>query len=164
MARVALYLDDARNKILLKAILESKGNIVDDEKYDVVITDRGDTAKEFCRDYPVIVLASASQIPYAVSLMKVGIFGYIFLPIQPDEVNIMVERAIVYWKSSERDSGKFEMKTLKEMEFEYIKKVYAECGFCKKETAKRLGIGRNTLWRKLRQVKTEEGRTRQKKN
>ncbi len=163
MARVALYLENTRDKIVLKAILESKGNIVDDKKFDVVITDRADAAKEFCRDYPVIVLASASQIPYAVSLMKVGIFGYIFLPIQPDEVNIMVERAIIYWRSLERGSGKFEIKTLKEMESEYIRKVYAECGFCKKETAKRLGIGRNTLWRKLRQIKMEESRTRRKK-
>jgi len=156
MARVALIIDDARNKITLKAILESKGNIIDNDKFEVVFTDKYDVARKFCQDYPVIVLATASQITSAVELMKLGVFGYIFVPFQPDEANIMVERAIVYWKGSGRPVDEFRTKTLREVEMEYVRKVYAECGFCKQETARRLGIGRNTLWRKLKQLEIKK--------
>ncbi|MCX8064540.1 MAG: hypothetical protein N3G21_05130 [Candidatus Hydrogenedentes bacterium] len=156
MARVALLVDDIRARITLKAILESKGNIIDIEKYEVVITDKYDIARKICRDYPVIVIASVSKIPIAVELMKIGVFGYIFVPFQPEEANLMIERAVAYWKCVAGEKSDMSMKTLREVEMEYIRKVYAECGFCKKETAKRLGIGRNTLWRKLKELKLEQ--------
>lgn len=158
MARVGLFVDDLRNRITLKVILEAKGNIVDSKKYDVAITDNYEIARDICKEIPVIVLASVSQIPSAVELMKEGVFGYLFLPFQPNEPEMMVERAIIYWKGLGKEKGSLHTKTLKEVEMEYIQKIYAECGFNKKETAKRLGIGRNTLWRKLKQYRIEKKR------
>lgn len=45
---------------------------------------------------------------------------------------------------------------LKNMELDYIYKVYKKTGFNQTETAKILGISRTTLWRKLRQKELQE--------
>ncbi len=46
--------------------------------------------------------------------------------------------------------------SIKRLEKEYILKVLAECSSNHSQVAKRLGIARNTLWRKLRGFSTDE--------
>jgi transcriptional regulator of acetoin/glycerol metabolism len=41
---------------------------------------------------------------------------------------------------------------LKDLEMEHILEVYRQCDYNQTETAKKLGISRTTLWRKMRRL------------
>ncbi len=155
MARVKLQIQQPINEFTLKMILEAQGHIIEDNSADVVITDDYSLAIQYAKTFPTLVLASTQQIPQAVKLMQQGVYGYIFVPFQPDEASMMIERALGQWKIG-KAIGKRKSVSLIELETETILKTLAECHFNRSETARRLGIGRNTLWRKLKKIKTKK--------
>jgi DNA-binding NtrC family response regulator len=87
--------------------------------------------------------------------MKEGVFGYIFVPFQPEEASMMIERALGLWKV-DKNPSKNTSPSLIELESEVILKTFAECHFNRSKTAQQLGIARNTLWRKLKRIKSQQ--------
>lgn len=153
MARVKLHIHQPINEFTLKTLLEAQGYIMVTDAPDVLITDDYDFALQQAHLVPTLVLATAQLIPQAVDVMRKGVYGYIFVPFQPDEASMMIERALGQWEIGKRRDKKTSI-SLSELETEVILKTLAECHFNRSETARRLGIGRNTLWRKLKKIKS----------
>jgi transcriptional regulator with PAS, ATPase and Fis domain len=55
----------------------------------------------------------------------------------------------IVWGPSTRDTGEASV-PLKDLEMDHILEVYRQCGYNQSETAKKLGISRTTLWRRMR--------------
>lgn len=153
MARVQLIIDDATQRMTLQAMLEAEGHIATTENPEVVFCDTVDTARANARQNPTFVLATASQIPEVVRAMSEGVAGYIFVPLQPREAALAVQRALAA-PSSELDEPE-EMRTLENVELEYIQAVLRKCRHNQARAARVLGIGRNTLWRKLKRIQPD---------
>lgn len=145
MAQVRLDIDDAANRITLKTMLEAEGHAVVTAGADVVIADAADKAVEASRQAPALVLCPVSEASAAVEAMRKGVHGYILLPFQPGEAALMVERAL----QKPAQPGEEPLMTLAEAEQQHIRKVLRRCNNNRSRAAKLLGIGRNTLWRKL---------------
>ncbi|MGC8737712.1 MAG: helix-turn-helix domain-containing protein [Candidatus Hydrogenedens sp.] len=158
MARIKLVIQQPINEFTLKMLIEAYGYVIVNDSADVLITDDYSFALRHAENQPTLVLASAQQIPQAVELMRQGVYGYIFIPFQPDEVAMMIQRALGQWKTGKTMLEKKSV-TLMELETETILKTLAECHFNRSETARRLGIGRNTLWRKLKKMKLKDNST-----
>ncbi len=154
MPRVKLYIQQPRNEFTLKTLLEAHGYAVVTDIADILITDDYTYALKYANSLPTLVLATAQQIPQAVELMKQGVYGYIFIPFQPNEASMMIERALGLWNAG-KNFPKNPSKSLIEMEKEIILKTLAECHYSRTKTAQKLGIGRNTLWRKLKKINFE---------
>jgi len=94
MARVLLDVQDPTNRLTLKAILEAQGHQIAIGEADVAIADDAARAVAYARRMPSLVLAQAGEIRDAVAAMREGVFGYVFVPFQPGEADLMVERAL----------------------------------------------------------------------
>ncbi len=146
MGRVRLDIGDPALRITLQTILTSAGHEVAETEAGVVIASRPEDAIEAARQGPALVLAAAGDIPEAVRAMRQGVYGYIFLPLQPGEADIMVQRAAAGRAANHEP----ELLPLSEVERRHIAMVLRQCRHNRSEAARILGIGRNTLWRKLR--------------
>ncbi len=146
MGRVRLQIDDPALRVTLAAILRNGGHEIADTDADVVIAGQAEEAIEAARNGPALLIATAGDIPEAVRAMRQGVYGYIFLPLQPGETDIMVQRAISGGAAKEEP----ELLPLSEVEQRHIEMVLRHCRHNRSEAARILGIGRNTLWRKLR--------------
>jgi DNA-binding NtrC family response regulator len=163
MARVQLVIDDVANRLTLKAILEAEGHRTVEVDPDVVVVDGATAAVEWAQQMPALTLAAAAEIRDAVAAMHKGVYGYIFVPFQPGEAGIMVQRAA---QSRFHGSGAPETAagqgpdwapmTLEEAEVQHILTTLRHCKNNRARAARLLGIGRNTLWRKLKQTPTEK--------
>lgn len=154
MARVQLVIGGSANRLTLKVILEAQGHVVAAKHPDLVIAEDAAAGILYAREYPTLVLATASTIRDAVAAMRKGVYGYLFVPFQPGEAAIMIERALQISLSaapvtSSSDAG--EPVTIQEVEARHIEAVLRYCKNNRVRAAKLLGIGRNTLWRKLKQ-------------
>lgn len=161
MARVLLEIDSIPNRMTLKALLEAEGHVVVDAQPEVAITDTPAAAAAWVPECPALVLATASDIPAAVKAMRDGVYGYIFVPFQPGEAALMVARACGsehHAISSEMDTP--EPQTLAQTETERILAAMRACRNNQTKAARSLGIGRNTLWRKLKRIRYEKERER----
>jgi DNA-binding NtrC family response regulator len=147
MARVQLSIDDMATHLTLRTILESEGHQVVASDPDVVIAGAPEQAVAAARTHPALVLATAGAIRSAVQAMREGVFGYIFVPLQPGEPGIMVQRALQQPSSPIPT----QLMSLAEVERMYIQHVLRQCNFNRTKAASVLGVGRNTLWRKLKQ-------------
>jgi two-component system response regulator RegA len=93
----------------------------------------------------IVVLTGYASIATAVEAIKLGAIHYLTKPADADEI---VE-------SFYRDSGDTKLKVaekpipLNRIEWEYIQKVIADCNGNISEAARRLGMHRRTLQRKL---------------
>jgi len=58
----------------------------------------------------------------------------------------------IVWGASATDQPDKESQPLKDLEMDHIMEVYRQCGYNQTETAKKLGISRTTLWRKMRKL------------
>lgn len=94
MARIVLDIGDATNRLTLKAILEAEGHEIVAERVDVAIADTPRKAVQYAKETPSLVLATAADIRAAVDAMRQGVYGYLFVPFQPGEAGIMVQRAV----------------------------------------------------------------------
>lgn len=153
MAIVALHIEDIANRLTLKALLEAEGHRVDPpgEDAEVIIADEPRRAIAFSNSAPVLLLTPLGEIGRAVEAMYKGVYGYIVLPLQPGEAAIMIERALGGGKNPSRDRlAPPELRTLAEAEAEHILWTLRQCKHNQARAARVLGIGRNTLWRKLK--------------
>jgi len=156
MAKIALHVNHVPDRITLKVMLEANGHRIVTEEPDAVISDTPAQAIEEARERASLLLANAGGIADAVKAMRQGVYGYIFVPMQPGEAVLMLQRAL-----DARSLGRPEAKTtaghdnpkLEEAENRYILDVLEKCKHNQSKAARILGIGRNTLWRKLKHMK-----------
>lgn len=140
MGDLALYLT-------LKYLVEAEGHEVCESDAAVTITDDLAWREEPSPEGAVLLLATAASLPAAISAMREGAAGYIFVPLQPGEAQLMIRRAL---ESSGRGGGEYRPRSLAEVEREHILRTVRHCNGNRAKAARVLGIGRNTLWRKLR--------------
>ncbi|MBI2422990.1 MAG: helix-turn-helix domain-containing protein [Candidatus Hydrogenedentes bacterium] len=86
--------------------------------------------------------------------MEKGVFGYILLPFQPGEANLMVARALQSAPIStpHTEPTTENLRSLQAVEADHILNALRVCKNNQAKAAKILGIGRNTLWRKLKKI------------
>ncbi len=152
MARVRLEIEDTAQRMTLKAMLEAEGHTIAPEDPQLVFSGTIEGALSKPAGVPTIVLAMASQVPDAVRAMRKGVWGYLFVPLQAGEAGLMVRRALSDHPGSEVKEADVveEMGTLEQIELDYIQVVVRACKHNQARAARVLGIGRNTLWRKLK--------------
>ncbi len=155
MAKIALYVANLPNRMTLKAMLEAEGHQITDVDPDCVIADTPARALEHARRVPTLVLAAASGIADAVQAMRQGVYGYVFVPLQPGEAPLMVRRALQdrAMAAMRPAEAQQENLTLAEAERRFILETLRRCKYNQARAARMLGIGRNTLWRKLKQMR-----------
>ncbi len=155
MARIQLIIDDPAQQLTLRTMLEAEGHETVQDAPETVIADLGEEALRCAGRAPTIVIATASQVPEAVRAMKQGVYGYVFVPFQPAEASLMVERALAapgHEHAPGQGTAMDEIVTLEETETKHIQQVLRLCKHNRAKAARLLGIGRNTLWRKLKKV------------
>lgn len=148
MARIQLLIDDGAQRMTLQATLESAGHQVVDANPEVLFASSADAGIKRARDCPVILLATASTVPETVRAMREGVWGYIFVPLQPGEAVMAVQRATSGASAPQAE----DMRPLEDVEMEHIVRVLRRCKNNQAKAARMLGIGRNTLWRKLKRA------------
>lgn len=146
-----LDIDDPANRITLRVMLEAEGHAVRDDDAAVVVCDSPVKAVLAAAHAPTLLLCAFSGVPEAVAAMRRGVFGYILLPFQPGEPGLMVERAAARGVPGPAPVESGDVPTLREVERAHVLAVLRRCGHNHSEAARLLGIGRNTLWRKLKQ-------------
>lgn len=90
----------------------------------------------------VVMLTGYGSIPTAIEATKLGATGYLTKPADADEV----VKALL---GEQATNVAHETPTLARAEWEYIHRVLADCGDNISEAARRLGIHRRSLQRKL---------------
>lgn len=154
MPRVRLDIEDPGLRMTVRALLQADGHVPVDDRPDVIVTDDLERAPIRASNAQTLVLASASRIRDAVAAMSRGAYGYVFLPLQPGEVELMVRRAAGAAPAAvERQD-----RTLEEVETEHILATLRRCKNNRSEAARVLGVGRNTLWRRLKQLQQRRKR------
>lgn len=159
MAVISFHIDDPANRMTLKVMLEAEGHAVvtDEPDAQVFITDNAELALDRVpREPAVLILSAAEHLSEAIQAMRHGVYGYIFLPFQPGEAGLMVQRALGS-TSEQGDSARTDngpIRTLEDVEAEHILDTLRRCKNNQAKTARVLGIGRNTLWRKLKKIQT----------
>lgn len=146
MATIRLIIEDILTRATLKGMLEAEGHAIGDSGTAVLIASvPGDAIGAEC---PALLVATAAQVPEAVRAMRQGVFGYILLPFQPGEAGMMVRRALEWAGKAvaEEDAAS----SLADAERLHILRVLRASKFNQVRAARTLGIGRNTLWRKLK--------------
>lgn len=164
MARIALLIDDPVRRITLEMILRNAGHVAVSAEgdADITVADTPRRAAALCRERPTLVLAEQGGLAEAVEAMRKGVYGYIFVPFVPGEAELMVGRALAWagqgTAEKEREEPGREEMALSQVERRHIERVLRECRGNQAEAARLLGIGRNTLWRKLRTYRGEPDR------
>jgi two-component system response regulator RegA len=92
----------------------------------------------------VVVLTGYGSIATAVQAIRLGAVDYVSKPADADDVLAAFGAA-----ADPAPTEAFERPSLARMEWEYIQKLLAECGGNVSEAARRLGMHRRTLQRKL---------------
>ena len=151
--------------------------VVDHELPNVVMTDirmPGRSGLEFLEilrdrfpEIPVIVMTAYTDLDSAVSAYRGGAFEYLPKPFDLDEATALVKRALARrtdWQTALRRSveerlavGQANLLGDLGPEFERIllRAVLAFTGGRKQEAARRIGWGRNTLTRKLKELEID---------
>ena len=150
MARVLLDIDDANNRIALKAMLVAEGHTCGPEQPEVIVADSPARALAHKSEAPVLTLATHAVLAEAVQAMRQGVFGYILLPFVPGEAGMMVTRALQSQGRAAPSSAP--ARTIEELEEQCILDTLRRCKNNQAQAARVLGIGRNTLCRKLKKI------------
>lgn len=168
MAIVWLHIEDATDRLTLKALLESEGHQAGGSESEVAITDSPERAEALAGRMPTLLLSTVTELPRAVEAMRRGVFGYILRPFQPGEAGLMVARALETAHQpghgmpadanpvNEEPAAGTELVSLATVEREHIERVLRACRNNHTRAANILGIGRNTLWRKLKKYEAED--------
>ena len=146
MVCVELDIEDGELGSAVRERMEHAGHVVGGDSPATIITDSALRAMQHLKRAPTLVLADATQIPAAVAAMRAGAFGYVYVPLLPGELELMVERALAGWPPHPQGDPL----PLAALEARYILAVLHRFRGNQTRAAKTLGIGRNTLWRKLR--------------
>ncbi len=157
MARILLDIENLPNRMTLKAMLEADGHVIVTETPELAIAESPSQAVVHARELPALLVCTAHHIADAVLAMRQGVYGYIFLPLQPGEAPLMVRRALEAHTHGllrkEPPSNVPKDMSLQAAERRHIHEVLRRCKNNQAEAARLLGIGRNTLWRKLKEEK-----------
>ena len=93
----------------------------------------------------IVVLTGFASIATAVEAIKLGATNYLTKPSDTDDI----ERAFAAIEGNAETSLSARPSSIKTIEWEHIHQVLADTGFNISETARRLGMHRRTLARKL---------------
>ena len=160
MPRVKLIIDDPNLRLTVKTLLETEGHQIVDTSPHAVVAASVPEALLWASRYPTLVLAEFAKLPEAIRAMKSGVYGYITLPLQPAEASLMVDRALAGAASRTSQTAvnaADKVVPLKVIEARYIRHALRQCKHNRAKAAKLLGIGRNTLWRKLKEMDDSGG-------
>jgi DNA-binding NtrC family response regulator len=155
MATVRLLIADPAIRVTLKTMLEAQGHRIADDAAEVVVADDATAAAQEARTTPALIVTPAAGAAKAVDAMKQGVYGYILLPLVPGEAPLMVARAVASGKAAAKPAD-ISVATLAEVERLHIETVLRLSKHNQAKAARALGIGRNTLWRKLKQYEIEK--------
>lgn len=100
---------------------------------------RGDPAMR------IVVLTGYASIATAVEAIKLGATNYLTKPANTDDIEAAFARA----EGNAEAALPARTTSIKTLEWEHIHQVLADCGFNVSEAARRLGLHRRTLARKL---------------
>ncbi|HPU96456.1 MAG TPA: helix-turn-helix domain-containing protein [Candidatus Hydrogenedentes bacterium] len=170
MARVELYIDDHALRETARALLEHGGHRVVDRDGEVLLAQSPRRARDLMqRHRPLLMFAGIADVAEAVALMRQGAFGYVLLPLQPGELDLMVSRAAAEVPQAAGKAPHSKIigpsisppdrsgdASLRELEKTAILTAIRNAGGNKTRAARVLGIGRNTLWRKIREYNLED--------
>lgn len=95
----------------------------------------------------VLMLTGYSSVSTAVEAMRLGAVGYLPKPADADEILAAFERAEAPPLAA--TEGELPAPSLARAEWEHIDRVLTECGGNVSKAARRLGVHRRTLQRKL---------------
>ncbi len=150
MARVQLLIEDGAQRMTLAATLEAAGHSIVESGPELIFASSMEAGVRRARECPVVLLTPASGIPEAVRAMREGVWGYVFVPLQPGEAVMVAQRALS--TASGGGNNNDDQRPLEEVEMEHIQRVLRKCKNNQAKAARMLGIGRNTLWRKLKKT------------
>jgi len=97
----------------------------------------------------VVVLTGYGSIATAVEAMRLGATHYVPKPADVDEILLAFARAEAPPLSPDAETVGFPAPSLARAEWEHINRVLSDCGGNISEAARRLGIHRRSLQRKL---------------
>ena len=97
-------------------------------------------------DMLIVVLTGFASIATAVEAIKLGAMHYLAKPSNTDDIEAAFKRAA---GDDEVEVGARKTSSIKTLEWERIHETLVETGFNISETARRLGLHRRTLARKL---------------
>jgi two-component system response regulator RegA len=144
MRRLVIVEDDAKFAATLSRSFERRG-------YEVRVAPSQQALNAFDPAILIVVLTGFASIATAVEAIKLGACHYLAKPSNTDDIEAAFGRAVGDAQApvTERASS------IKTLEWERIHETLAETDFNISETARRLGMHRRTLARKLekRQVK-----------
>lgn len=153
MVSVALHIQDLVTRMTAKAMLEAAGHPISTGDAAVIIVDNPRDAVQFVPSGRVLLLTTAAEAAAAVVAMQQGVFGYVLLPFVPGELVLMVQRAAQPAGGTSPAEPAAEPLTLEARELQHIQETLRRCRHNQAEAARQLGIGRNTLWRKLKRLR-----------
>lgn len=107
---------------------------------------------EFDPEMLIVVLTGYASIATAVEAIKLGACHYLAKPSNTDDIEAAFEKATGDVNVAVTNRQTTSIKTL---EWEHIHEVLAECDFNISEAARRLGMHRRTLARKLEKVRVK---------
>ncbi|MDA8079113.1 MAG: sigma-54 dependent transcriptional regulator, partial [Nitrospiraceae bacterium] len=119
LAHLLIVEDDYRMRLLMKSLLEKEGytttvtedgrdavSLIKERFFDIVLTDLKmphldgmevlSVSREVNPDTPVIVTTGYATVDSAVEAMKKGAYDYVQKPFDPDELLLVVKRALDY--------------------------------------------------------------------
>lgn len=98
----------------------------------------------------IIILTGYGSIATAVDAMRFGASNYLAKPADADDILAAFARADS--EDTEQATPEYKAPTLARTEWEHINRVLADCGGNISEAARRLGIHRRSLQRKLKKL------------
>ena len=106
---------------------------------------------EFDNSIKIVMLTGYASITTTIEAIKAGACYYLAKPAKVDDIIAAFEGKI-----TKNDNLESKPTSIKNIEWEYINQILSECDFNISKAARRLGMHRRTLARKLekRQVKT----------
>lgn len=107
--------------------------------------------RELRRRFPevaVVVLTGYGSIPSAIEAVKAGAVNYLTKPAEPAEIEAAFRETGAPAEGPELDH----VPSLDRAAWEHLQRVLAECNGNISETARRLGMHRRTLQRKLQKL------------
>ncbi|ODT98845.1 MAG: two-component system response regulator [Planctomycetes bacterium SCN 63-9] len=159
--RLALALEDRGFDVLTAADAVEAMEIVESRKVDLAVIDLkmpGPSGMTLLRDLrindpdiKVVVLTGFGSIATAVEAMRLGAVNFVSKPADADDVlaAFSIDEPGVEPEASDEV---VEAPSLARAEWEHIQRVLADCGGNVSEAARRLGLHRRSLQRKLKKM------------